>query len=165
MDDSGAPDATLPVLAKLSSLMDVLQLGGPYELVYQLRSPFPLTASRMNTDVTWFRNEVLVGNFLLHMSTYPCALAYCCCVLVDHFELVCSLSCVRLDEGLSAVQHRFRGAQIRDLGDGADVEKVHVSSCFCCGVEPIQRQYHTEGYNSGKITECCLSGCICCVSA
>ena len=29
VDESGAPDATLPVLAKLSSLIEVLQMGSP----------------------------------------------------------------------------------------------------------------------------------------
>ena len=66
VDDSGAPDVTLPVLGKVSSLIEVLRLGGPYELVYQLWSQFTLTASRMNIDVTWSRDEVLVGNFLFH---------------------------------------------------------------------------------------------------
>ena len=61
MDDSGIPDATLPVLAKVSSLIEVLRLGGPYELVHQLWSQFTLTASRVNSDVTWSRGEVLVG--------------------------------------------------------------------------------------------------------
>ena len=45
MDHSGAPDATLPVLAKLLWLIEVLRLGGPNELVYQLWSQFTLTAS------------------------------------------------------------------------------------------------------------------------
>ena len=36
VDDSGAPDAMLPVFAKVLSLIEVLRLGGPYELVYQL---------------------------------------------------------------------------------------------------------------------------------
>ena len=75
VDEFGAPDATLPVLAKVSSLIEVLRLGGPYELVYQLWSQFTLTCSRMNIDVTWSRDEVLVSNFLLHVSTYPCSLA------------------------------------------------------------------------------------------
>ena len=48
VDDSGAPDATLPVLAKVSSLIEVLRLGGPYELVNQLWSQFTSTASRVN---------------------------------------------------------------------------------------------------------------------
>ena len=63
MDGSGAPDAKLPVLAKLSSLVEVLRLGGSYELVHQLWSQFTLTASRVNIDVTWSRDEVLVGIF------------------------------------------------------------------------------------------------------
>ena len=67
VDDSGAPDATLPVLAKVSSLIEVLQLGGPYELVHQLWSQFTLTASRVNIDVTWSRDEVLIGNFLFYV--------------------------------------------------------------------------------------------------
>ena len=80
MDDSGAPDATLPVLAKVSSLIEVLRLGGPYELVNHWWSQFTLTASRVNIDVTWSRDDVVVGSFLLHVSTYPCALAHWCCV-------------------------------------------------------------------------------------
>ena len=58
---SGAPDATLPVLAKVLSLVEVLRLGGSYELVHQLWWQFTLTASRVNIDVTWSRDEVLVG--------------------------------------------------------------------------------------------------------
>ena len=61
VDDSGAPDATLPVLAKVSSLVEVLRLGGSYELVHQLWSQFTLTANRVHMDVTWSRDEVLVG--------------------------------------------------------------------------------------------------------
>ena len=61
MDDSGAPDAKLPVLANVSSLVEVLRLGGFFDLVHQLWSQFTLTASRVNIDVTWSRDEVLVG--------------------------------------------------------------------------------------------------------
>ena len=76
VDKSGAPDATLPVVAKLSSLIEILQLCGPYELVNQLWSQFTLIASRVNTDVAWSRDEVLVGIFLLLVATYTCSLAY-----------------------------------------------------------------------------------------
>ena len=61
VDDSGAPDANLPVFAKMSSLVEMLRLGGYYELVHQLWSQFTLTASRVDIDVTWSRDEVLVG--------------------------------------------------------------------------------------------------------
>ena len=59
-DASGNTDPQLPVLAKVSSLVDVLQLGGSYELVERLREQFVLTASLFNVSVTWSRNEVLV---------------------------------------------------------------------------------------------------------
>ena len=61
VDDSGAPDAKLPVLAKVSSLVEMMRLGGSYELVHQLWSQITLTASRVNIDVTWSRDQVLVG--------------------------------------------------------------------------------------------------------
>ena len=61
-DASGNTDPQLPVLAKLSSLVDVLQLGGSYELLERLWERFVLTASRVNVSVTWSRNEVLVSS-------------------------------------------------------------------------------------------------------
>ena len=70
VDDSGAPDATLPVFAKVSSLIAMLQLGGPYELVHQLGSQFTLTVSRVNIDVAWSRDEVLIVNSLLHVLCF-----------------------------------------------------------------------------------------------
>ena len=61
-DASGNTDPQLPVIAKVSSLVDVLQLGGSYELVERLWERFVLTASRVNVSVTWSRNEVLVSS-------------------------------------------------------------------------------------------------------
>ena len=61
-DASGNTDPQLSVLAKVSSPVDVLQLGGNYELVERLWEWFVLTASRVNVSVTWSRNEVLVSS-------------------------------------------------------------------------------------------------------
>ena len=61
-DASGNTDPQLSVLAKVSSLVDVLQLGGSYELVERLWERFVLTASRVNVSVTWSRKEVLVSS-------------------------------------------------------------------------------------------------------
>ena len=76
VDESGAPDAKLPVVAKVSSLIEILRLGGQYELVKQLWSQFTLIASRVNIDVVWSRDELLVGMFLLLVATYTWSLAY-----------------------------------------------------------------------------------------
>ena len=140
VDESGAPDATLSVVAKMSSLIEVLRLSGPDELVNQLWSQFTLIASRVNIDVAWSRDEVLVGIFLLLVSTYKCSLAYWCCVLIDHFEWNVPphpCSCVWLGAGSWEVQHRVRGTRFRDLGHGADMGEVHVSTCLRCHAEPV----------------------------
>ena len=109
VDESGAPDATLPVVAKVSSLIEVLRLGGPYGLVSQSWSQFTLIPSRVNLDVAWSRDEVLVGIVLLLVATYTCSLAYWCCVLVDHLEWNVpphSCSHIWLGEESWEMQHR-----------------------------------------------------------
>ena len=140
VDESGALDATLPVVAKVSSLIEVLRLDGLYELVSQLWSQFTLIASRVNIDVAWSRDEVLVGIFLLLVATYTCSLAYWCCVLVDHLEWNVSphtFSCVCLGEGSWEVQHRVQRTRSRNLGQGADMGKVHIPTCLRCRVESV----------------------------
>ena len=56
-------DPNLGVMAKVSSLIEVLRLGGSYELVYHLWAQFTLSAVRVNVDVTWSRDEVLVSSY------------------------------------------------------------------------------------------------------
>ena len=50
--ETGAVDTNLGVMAKLSSLIEMLRLGGSYELVYRLWAQFILSAVRVNVDVT-----------------------------------------------------------------------------------------------------------------
>ena len=78
-DNSGRVDASLPVLAKVSSLVEVLRLGGggSYELVHQLWSQFTLVASQVNIDVTWSRDEVLVSGFFA--TSYALIPDFHCC--------------------------------------------------------------------------------------
>ena len=52
VDETGAVDPNLGVMAKVSSLIEVLRLGGSYEVVYQLWAQFTLSADRVNVDVT-----------------------------------------------------------------------------------------------------------------
>ena len=52
VDETGAVDLNLGVMAKVSSLIEVLRLGGSYELVYRLWAQFTLSAVRINVDVT-----------------------------------------------------------------------------------------------------------------
>ena len=70
-----------------SSLIEVLRLGGSYELVYQLWAQFTLSAVRLNVDVTSSRDEVLV-------SIYFCWLFYVACV-VGCFSRSFWMGCIR----------------------------------------------------------------------
>ena len=65
VDETGAVDPNLGVMAKVSSLIEVLRLGGSYELVYRLWAQFTLSAVRVNVDITWSRDEVLVSSYRL----------------------------------------------------------------------------------------------------
>ena len=63
-DASGNVDPQWPKLAKISCLLDALQLGGSYELVEKLWQRFVLSASRINVTVAWSHDEVLVSSVL-----------------------------------------------------------------------------------------------------
>ena len=63
-DASGNMDPQLPMLAKVSCLVDALQLGGSYEPVEKLWERFVLTASRINATVAWSFDEVMVNSVL-----------------------------------------------------------------------------------------------------
>ena len=72
-DEAGVVDPQLPVLTKVSCLVDVMRMGGNYELVEKLWAQFVLTAGPVNTEVAWTRDEILVGsvNFRNHFVSFP----------------------------------------------------------------------------------------------
>ena len=76
IDEAGVVDPQLPVLTKVSCLVDGLKMGGSYGLIEKLWAQFVLTAGQVNTEVAWTRDEVLVGSvdfrnrlvsFLIHI--------------------------------------------------------------------------------------------------
>ena len=78
VDETGAVDPNLGVMAKVSSLIEVLRLGGSYELVYRLWAQFTLSAVRVNVDVTWSLDEVLVSIYsLLRVFYLACVHPIC----------------------------------------------------------------------------------------
>ena len=75
-DESGVIDLQLPVLTKVSCLVDGLKMGGSYGLIEKLWAQFVLTAGPVKREVAWTRDEVLVGSvdfrnlfvsFLIHI--------------------------------------------------------------------------------------------------
>ena len=78
VDETGAVDPNLGVMATVSSLIEVLRLGGICELVYRLWAQFTLSAVRDNVDVTWSRDEVLVSIYsLLRIFYVACVHPMC----------------------------------------------------------------------------------------
>ena len=79
-DETGAVDPNLGVMAKVSSLNEVLRLGGSYQLVYQLWVHFTLSSVRVNLEVTWSRDEVFVSIYICSVySTWPVCIQFVDC--------------------------------------------------------------------------------------
>ena len=70
VDETGVVEPNLGLMAKVSSLIEVLRLGGTYQLVYRLWAQFALSAVGVNVDVTWSCDEVLVSSYTFS----PCIL-------------------------------------------------------------------------------------------
>ena len=69
VDESGAMDPHHGMIAKVSSLIEVLRLGGRYELVYRLWAQFTLSDVRVGVDVTWSCDEVLDNVYICSVLT------------------------------------------------------------------------------------------------
>ena len=76
IDEAGVVDPQLPVLTKVSYLVDAMKMGGSYGLIEKLWPHFVITAGPVNTEVAWTLDEVLVGSvdfrsrfvsFLIHI--------------------------------------------------------------------------------------------------
>ena len=72
-DEAGVVDSQLPVLTKVSCLVDALRMGGCNEVVEKLWAQFVLKAGPVNTEVAWTHDENLVGsvNFRNHFLSFP----------------------------------------------------------------------------------------------
>ena len=75
-DEAGVVDRQLPVLTKVSCLVDALKTGGSYGLIEKLWAQLVLTARPVNTEVARTRYEVFLGSvdfrnnfvsFLIHI--------------------------------------------------------------------------------------------------
>ena len=71
-DGADVVDPQLPVVTKVSCLVEALRMGGSYELIEKLWAQFVLTGGPVNTEVAWTRGEILVGsvNFLSHFVSF-----------------------------------------------------------------------------------------------
>ena len=71
-DEAGVIDTQLPVLTKVSCLVDGLKMGGSYGLIEKLWAQFVLTAGPVTREVARTRDEVLVGSVDLRNPFVSC---------------------------------------------------------------------------------------------
>ena len=71
-DEAGIVDPQLPVLTKVSCLVDALKMGSSYGLIEKLWAQFVITTGPVNTEVAWTCDEVLVGSvdFRNHSASF-----------------------------------------------------------------------------------------------
>ena len=98
VDETGAVDPNIQVMKKVSSLFEVVCVGGRYELMYQLWALFTMFAVRVNVDVTWSRDEVFVSIYICPVfPPNPCAYSLLP-ILVHHPEWDVSSDSVSLHQ-------------------------------------------------------------------
>ena len=107
-DGAGLVEPQLPVLTKVSLLLDALKMGGSYEFFKKLWSQILLTAGRVNTEVAWTCDEVLVG-FLKFTESLRLILGVHCFFLlsVDHFNWNAALNSVICVAGWNQAHHLY----------------------------------------------------------
>ena len=142
VDISVAVDVSLPVLAKVSVLIEALRLSGSYELVHQLWSHFTLVVGRVNVDVICSLNEVLASALLVPCFTLSFRLP-----TVGSFLLIQSKQHVPLSWARSSLELRIVATVALSLKSGASTSgssvlgQQPVSSGPCDHFELFQQQF------------------------
>ena len=126
-------DPNLGIMAKVSSLIEALRLGLNYELVYQLWVQFTLSTVRVNVDVTWSRDGVLVTiSICAVLSTYPTCIQFAAC-FSPSFSMGCILRfCCVASNG----QNHAEAAAWNSTN-----KAKRCGSCFASGMETYFGQF------------------------
>ena len=150
-------------MAKVSSLIEVLRLGGSYELVYQFWAQFTLSAVRVKVDVTWSRDEVLVGSYttLLRILYVACEHSICwvfqSIILNGMYPRILShwINWAR-SHGSCSVEFEEEGHKVRVFLRTWDIgifKRVCVATLDCYSSDP-----HQEIYVLGRIVDALRPG-------
>ena len=158
-DEAAVIDPQLPVLMKVSCLVDGLKMGGSYGLIKKQWAQFVLTAGPVKREVACTLDEVLVGSvdfrnffvlFLIHIVVL---------LLVNYLYRNAAPNFVTgcwVGEGSSFLWPWVRGAWRVTVGLHANVGEGHFASgrCRCC--RPFCSWFNPR-YFSARIS-CVCSG-------
>ena len=131
-------DPNLPLLTKVTSLLQVLQARGNYALVEKLRSRLVLTTMWIDLDVAWNLDEVLVSSVefpQLVRIISGCSLIFC----VQCINIVETLSKLLLRPIRRTKPHQLYGLEFEERGlaicvfirarNGDDSRRVAIGVC------------------------------------
>ena len=158
-DEAGVIDPQLPVLAKVSCLVDEMKMGSSYGPVEKLWAQLVLTAGPVNWEIAWTRDEVLVGSVDFRNPFVSCLIHIVVLLLVYEYYWKVAPSFVAsgwLGKGSPFLQPRIQGAWRVIVGLHADVGGRHFPSgcCECC--TPFCSWCHTRAISAR--VNCVCSG-------
>ena len=136
-DEAGVIDPQVPVLAKVSCLVDGLTMGGSYGLIEKLWAQFVLTAGPVTREVAWTRDEVLVGSVSFRDPFISCLIHIVVLLLVKNHHRNATSNLVTsgwVVQGSSFLWPGIRGAWRDSVGLHSDLGEGHFPSggCGCC---------------------------------
>ena len=136
-DEAGVIDPQLPVLTKVSCLVDALKMGGTYGLIEELWAQFVLTAGPVKREVAWTRDEVLVGSVDFRNPSVSFLIHIVVLLLVNNHHRNAASSVVAsgwVGQGLSFLWPGVRGAWLDNVGLHSNLGEGHFPSggCRCC---------------------------------
>ena len=130
-DEAGVIDPQLPVLTKVSCLVDGLKMGGSSGLIEKLWAQFVLTAGPVAREVAWTRDEVLVGSVDFRNFFVPCLIHIVVLLLVNYHHRIAASNLVAsgwVGQGSSFLWPGVRGAWRDSVGLHSNLGEGHFPS-------------------------------------
>ena len=146
-DEAGVVDPQLPVLTKVSCLVDALKMGGSYGLIKKAWAQFVIAAGPVLSEVAWTRDEVLVGSVDFRNHFVSTLIHIVVLHSVNHRYWDAALNSAArgwLGEGSPFLQPWTRGAWCVVVGLHADKGDRHFPSGCCGHYRPFCRWCHTR---------------------
>ena len=135
--EAGVIDPQLPVLTKVSCLVDALKMGGSYGLIEKLWAQFVLTTGPVKREVAWTRDEILVGSVDFRNPFVSFLIYIVVLLLVNYYHWNAAsnfITCVWVGKGSSFCWPGVRGAWRVTVGLHEDVGEglFPLGRCGCC---------------------------------
>ena len=158
VDETGAVDPNLGVMAEVSSLIEVCVWVAVMSSSNRLWAQFTLSAVRVNVDVTWSRDEVLVGSF----TFAPYILRGLCAsnlftVSVHHPEWDVTADSVwlfQLGKITRELQCRVRGGKRQGAGVSSHLGRRHLQKSLRGIAGPLQQRSLSRDFCIGSDSGC-----------